>query len=129
MRTPTLIKAGLFCAAALVAAGALSIAATNTTVRLDLTLARQHQLNDRTRARLRALGVPVELVVAADQSRLDPRDADRVGDVLNALDAASDFFSVTQINVTGPDGPAQFEALIDRLEDDDDVQDVFTNLA
>lgn len=116
MRTKTLLSAGLFCAASLVAAGALSIAATNTNVRLDLTLARRHQLNDRTRARLRALDTPVELVVAVDQSRLDPRDTDRVGDVLSALDAASEFFTVTQINVTGSDGPERFERLVDRLE-------------
>ncbi len=116
MRTTTLLKAGLFCAASLIAAGALSIAATNTNVRLDLTLTRQHQLADRTRARLRALDVPVELVVAVARDRLDRRDADRVDDVLAALDAASDDFSVTVIDVTGPDGPEQFEALIDRLE-------------
>ena len=75
MRTTTLLKAGLFCAASLIAAGALSIAATNTNVRLDLTLARQHQLADRTRARLRALDVPVELVVAVARDRLDRRDS------------------------------------------------------
>ena len=116
MRTKTLAKAAVFTASALVAAGALSVAATNTNTRLDLTLSRQHQLNERTRARLRALETPVELVVAVDRSSIDPRDADRVDDVLAALDAASDFFTVTQINVTGEDGDKQFEALIERLE-------------
>lgn len=110
------IKAGVFCVAALFAAGGLSVVASNTNVRADLTLSRQHQLNERTLARLRALETPVELVVAVDRSSIGTRDADRVDDVLAALDAASDYFTVTAIDVTGPEGPDQFEALIERLD-------------
>lgn len=116
MRTGVVIKASVFCLAAAVAAAGLSVAATNTNRRIDLTLARRHQIADRTRARLRALDVPVELVIAVDRSRLDRRDTDRVDDVLAALDAASPNFSVTSIDVTGPEGPGQFERLIERLD-------------
>ncbi len=116
MRTRVILKAGVFALAALVTATGLSITATNTNVRADLTLARRHQITDRTRARLRALEAPVELVVAVARDRLDPRDADRVDDVLAALDAASPRFAVTMIDVTGPRGPERYEDLVARLE-------------
>ena len=116
MRTAVVFKAGLLCLAAAVAAAGLSIAATNTNRRVDLTLSGSHRVSERTLARLRALDVPVELVIAVSRARLDPRHADRADDVLAALDAASNNLKVTLIDVTGPRGPEQYERLIERLE-------------
>ena len=107
----------VFALAATVTAVSVGLVARHTNQRLDLTSTGSHRLGERTRARLDGLDTPVELVLAVDRSRLDLRARDRVEDVLATFAHASPNIEVSIIDTGSPAGPAQYDALRERLSE------------
>lgn len=110
------VRAGVFLVAAATTAASVGVIGANTNTRLDMTDAGVHALGPRTTARLRTLDRPVELVVAVDRDRLDPRARERVGDVLDAFGHASDMLTVTFIDTGSARGRSMYDDLLARLE-------------
>ncbi len=110
------VRASVFLVAWGVIAVSLGIIGANTNARFDTTAGRVHALGPRTTARLRTLDQPVELVVAVDRSGLDPRARDRVDDVLDAFDHASEMLDVTIIDTGSARGRSMYDDLLARLD-------------
>lgn len=84
--------------------------------RIDLTAAGEHTLSERTRAQIRRLDAPHEIVVLAEAARLNPESRRLITDMLDAYDRASDRITVTWIDPAQENGPQLYEALFrDRL--------------
>ena len=102
--------------AAVTASALLTSAIANRyAVRLDVTQARQHSLSGRTRTIINQLEHPVEIVVVADDQRIDAVAKQRVSDLLDALGRASDDLTITPINPVTDAGRARFDALRQRV--------------
>ncbi len=113
------LRVGVFLAASAVIAVSVGVIGANTNARFDTTATRAHALGPRTLARLRTLDHPVELVIAVDRSGIDPRARDRVDDVLDAFDHASEMLSVTFIDTGSTRGRSMYDDLLARLEQRD----------
>lgn len=98
--------------ASCVIAGAL---ATRWSVRFDVTATREHTLAPRTLALLNNLVEPVEVVIAADLAKLDPRATLRLRDVLDGMERASGKLTVTEIDLSDPRGRGEYSSLLGRL--------------
>ncbi len=86
----------------------------------DVTATGAHRLSERTRLvldRAVANGDRLELVIAADLSRLDRRARERSGDVLDAITRAAPGVRVTTIDTGSPAGLDAYRDLLHRLRE------------
>lgn len=84
-------------------------------VRADLTATREHRLSPKTVEILREVTGPIEIVVTANVSSIDPRAFRRTQDVLDLFARASDRIRVTAIDTASSHGIAQLDAVLARL--------------
>ncbi|MEM7756282.1 MAG: hypothetical protein AAF297_11665, partial [Planctomycetota bacterium] len=103
----------VFAAAATLAAIGLALAG-RTLPRFDLTSGGDHRLSERTTNAIGQLAEPATIVLAVDESRLDRRASDRVGDVLDAF-AATGAVRTRRIDTASGEGAAELAALVNEL--------------
>ncbi|MFG0256648.1 MAG: hypothetical protein ACF8GE_01975 [Phycisphaerales bacterium JB043] len=103
-----------------ISASAICLAAimmsTRFAKRVDVTATRQHQLSPRTRALLDGLTDEHEILLVVDRSVVDPLVWQRIDDVLEELDRASQLLRITLIDTSDPSSRDQVPAVFDRLE-------------
>lgn len=95
--------------------GFLGILADRYSVVLDATSGRTHRLSERTRALLRGLDAPHEILVVANLDGVDPRAVQRTQDVLDGLARESDNLRVSVIAIGSPDGLRTLDEAFERL--------------
>jgi hypothetical protein len=86
-----------------------------TSTRLDVTDTREHRLAERTSLLLGSLSHDYEIILAVNHREVDPRARERVVEVADLIDRASDRITVTAIDTSSESGLARFDGLIDRL--------------
>lgn len=84
-------------------------------LRADVTATREHSLSPRLTTLLAGLREPHELVVVVDGSKLDAGAAQRLADLLGAIDRGSPDLTTTLINTADPADRARFEELPRRM--------------
>lgn len=87
--------------------------------RMDTTAAGDHKLSPRTQRLLEQLPPGFEIVLAVDRAGVDRRVLDRVRDVLGEFGRTTDAVTVSEIDVGGSSGAAEFDAVTRRLVERD----------
>lgn len=95
--------------------GFLGILTDRYSIVLDATSGRTHRLSDRTRAMLRGLDAPHEILVVANLDGVDRRAVQRTQDVLDGLSRESDNLRVSVIAIGSPDGLRTLDDAFERL--------------
>jgi len=85
----------------------------------DLTATRAYSLSARTEGLLRAVDVPVEIVVSVPRAETDAAALERVMDTLGRFARESDELTVTLIDTSGSAAVEAFEKLVERLAEKD----------
>lgn len=108
---------GVLVTAVTVSCIVLAVLASRLDARFDVTATREHALAPRTQRIIESLESDHDIVVCAQVAALDRRARQRVSDVLDEVDRASERVSVRWIDTGAPAGAQAFARFMERLAD------------